>query len=402
MEELNTCSFLCLPMSMENHVNTDISWYILGFVANSRHFHHSSLAETGSWQLGDYGLFVTVWILRHEHGGDLLKTLTGILQNGWLLTANHLANLWNQVMNPMFTPARNFWGFTSRPWRSNYPLYMELLNDSNARIYDPNMLPLMSESWVRSQVLKPSRRKKRQSQWSFESMMLLTHSLSASYMFRCFPTVGTGHHFANWMKTCLLTRFIYGLIIHPCDDSDSAFVKVYGFDIQVVSASWGTERAEVSSSEKMWCLRLDPKLTAYNQGNGCRAQTIWMYAKGVRGERRSVRGMNFPRFSHSKNKVLGTYTSYTSWAPKTWPRWGVDGEAAINHIDISFRLSTRTAEFSITQIHAMTGNRKEAWQRQREAIPMQCCVGFAGCLQCQAQHMPSFNPKQNRHERLNR
>jgi len=88
------------------------------------------LQVTGSWQLGDYGLFVT-------------------------------------VMNPMFTPARNFWGFT---------------------IYDPNMLPLMSESWV------------------------------------------------------------------------------YGFDIQVV---------------------LDPKLTAYNQGNG------------------------------------------------------VDGEAAINHIDISFRLSTR-------------------------------------------------------------
>ena len=68
-------------------------------------------------------------------------------------------------------------------------------------------------------------------------------------------------------------------------DSDSAFLKVYGFDIQVVSASWGTERAEVSCSEQMWCLRLDPKLTAYNQGNGCRAQTIWMYAKGVRVER---------------------------------------------------------------------------------------------------------------------
>lgn len=49
---------------------------------NSRHFHHSSLAETGSWQLGDYGLFVTVWILRHKQEGDLLKTLTGILQNG--------------------------------------------------------------------------------------------------------------------------------------------------------------------------------------------------------------------------------------------------------------------------------------------------------------------------------
>ena len=58
----------------------------LGFVANSRHFHHSSLAETGSWQLGDYGLFVTVWILRHEQEGDLLKTSARILQNGWLLT----------------------------------------------------------------------------------------------------------------------------------------------------------------------------------------------------------------------------------------------------------------------------------------------------------------------------
>lgn len=82
-----------------------------------------------------------------------------------------------------------------------------------------------------------------------------------------------------------MTRFIYGWVIHPCHDSDSAFLKVYGFDIQVVSASWGTERAEVSCSEQMWCLRLDPKLTAYNQGNGCRAQTIWMYAKGVRVER---------------------------------------------------------------------------------------------------------------------
>lgn len=80
------CACQCLWKILENHVNTDIPWYILGFVANSRHFHHSSLPETGSWQLGDYGLFVTVWILRHEQEGDLLKTLTGILQNGWLLT----------------------------------------------------------------------------------------------------------------------------------------------------------------------------------------------------------------------------------------------------------------------------------------------------------------------------
>ncbi len=46
----------------------------------------------------------------------------------------------------------------------------------------------------------------------------------------------------------------------------------------------------------------------------------------------------------------------------------------------------------------MTGNRKQAWRREREAIPMQRCVGFAGCLQCQVQHIPSFNPKQNRYE----
>lgn len=52
----------------------------------------------------------------------------------------------------------------------------------------------------------------------------------------------------------------------------------------------------------------------------------------------------FPWFSHSKNPQF--------WAPihpilrglQSWTRWGVDGEAAINHIDISFRLSTRTAE----------------------------------------------------------
>ena len=87
MEELNTCSFLCLPISMETVMWIQISHdNPLGFVANSRHFHHSSLAETGSWQLGDYGLFVTVWILRHEQEGDLLKTSARILQNGWLLT----------------------------------------------------------------------------------------------------------------------------------------------------------------------------------------------------------------------------------------------------------------------------------------------------------------------------
>eukprot|EP00439_Symbiodinium_sp_Y106_P064768 s59_g10.t1 len=52
--------------------------------------HIARVTISGSWELGDYGLFAT-------------------------------------VQNPMFTPARNFWGFT---------------------IYDSNMLPLMSESWV--------------------------------------------------------------------------------------------------------------------------------------------------------------------------------------------------------------------------------------------------------------
>lgn len=58
--------------------------------ADSSMQHIARVTISGSWELGDYGLFAT-------------------------------------VQNPMFTPARNFWGFT---------------------IYDSNMLPLMSESWV--------------------------------------------------------------------------------------------------------------------------------------------------------------------------------------------------------------------------------------------------------------
>ncbi len=91
MEELNTCSYSACKCPWRIIWIQIFRRYPMISLGNSRHkrwahFHHShSVAETGSWQLGDYGLFVTVWILRHERERDLVKTLTGILHS-WVLT----------------------------------------------------------------------------------------------------------------------------------------------------------------------------------------------------------------------------------------------------------------------------------------------------------------------------
>ena len=83
----------------------------------------------------------------------------------------------------------------------------------------------------------------------------------------------------------------------------------------------GEQNAQRCPLSQMWCLRLDPKLTAYNQGNGCRAQTIWMYAKGVRVEREDqYMVMNFPMIFPFQKHSSGCSIHPILRGLQSWPK----------------------------------------------------------------------------------
>lgn len=121
-------------------------------------------------------------------------------------------------------------------------------------------------------------------------------------------------------RHALLIRFIYGWVIHPGDDSVSAFLKVYGFDIQVVSASWGTERAEVSIVTDV-VLKAWPKTHRLQPGQWLQgSDNLDVCKRGTGRERRSVHGMNFPMIFPFQKHSSGCFIHPILRGLQSWPK----------------------------------------------------------------------------------
>ena len=86
------------------------------------------ISKTGPWELGRLWslrdgrlLEETVLLCSYKHVSHVSHApvhICGVVWCCWMVFDVVLQSFLGQVMNPMFTPARNFWGFTSGSWVS--------------------------------------------------------------------------------------------------------------------------------------------------------------------------------------------------------------------------------------------------------------------------------------------